>query len=119
MMELVQGMVVTIAEDVFDSLIVKRYDGQEIDLTPPWRRITYREIVEERLGKDWFRLSTGGRRMHASQMGVELPGDAADYEITNAIFGETNETTLIQPALITPLPAGLGRLAQPDKQDTS
>ena len=47
MMELIQGMVVTIAEDVFDALSVKRYDGQEIDLTPPWRRISYREIVED------------------------------------------------------------------------
>jgi lysyl-tRNA synthetase, class II len=119
MMELIQGMVVTIAENVFDSLLVKRYDGQEIDLTPPWRRITYREIVEERLGKEWFGLSPGDRRMHASQMGVELPGDAPDYEVTNAIFEKTIEGTLIQPTFVTHLPAELVVLAKPNQQDGS
>jgi len=119
MMELIQGMVVTIAEDVFDALTVKRYDGQEIDLTPPWRRISYREIVEERLGKEWFSLSPGDRKMRASQMGVELPGDAPDYEVTNAIFEKTIEATLIQPTFITHLPAELVVLAKPNKQDAS
>ena len=73
MMELAQGMIVTIAENVFDSLVVKRHDGQEIDLTPPWHRVTYREIVEERIGNEWFALSPGDRKMRAAQMGVEFP----------------------------------------------
>ncbi len=119
MMELAQGMIVTVAENVFDELVVKRYDGQEIDLTPPWRRITYRELVEERLGKDWFKQSAGERRMHAAQMGIELPPNAPDYEVTNAIFEKTIEPTLIQPTLVTHLPAELVVLAKPNKQDPS
>jgi lysyl-tRNA synthetase class 2 len=117
MMDLVQGMVVTIAENVFDALTVKRFDGQEIDLTPPWRRISYREIIEERLGKEWFTQSPGDRKMHAAQMGVEFPPDAPDYEVTNAIFEKTIEPTLIQPTFITHLPAELVVLARPNKQD--
>src|SRR5204863_2376682 len=53
------------------------------------------------------------------QMGVELPGDAPDYEITNAIFEKTIEATLIQPTFITHLPAELVVLAKPNKQDAS
>ncbi len=117
MMELIQGMVVTIAEHVFDALTVKRYDGQEIDLTPPWRRVTYREIVEERIGKEWFTLSPGERRVRASQMALDLPPNAPDYEVTNAIFEKTIEPTLIQPTFITHLPAELVVLAKPNKED--
>ncbi len=119
MMELIQGMVVTIAENVFDALTVKRSDGQEIDLTPPWRRATYREIVEERLGTEWFALSPGERRVRASQMAVDLPPNAPDYEVTNAIFEKTIEPTLIQPTFITHLPAELVVLAKPNKEDAS
>jgi lysyl-tRNA synthetase class 2 len=117
MMELLQGMVVAVAENVFDSLIIKRHDGQEIDLTPPWRRITYRKIVEERLGKDWFQVSAGERQTRAEQMSVEFPPDAPDYEVTNAVFEKTIEPTLMNPTFVTHLPAELVVLAKPNRQD--
>jgi lysyl-tRNA synthetase class 2 len=119
MMELVQGLVTSVAENVFDSLIVKRYDGQEIDLTPPWQCVTYRELIEERLGKDWFAISAEDRKMRAGQMGVEFPPDAPDYEVTNAIFEKTIEPTLINPAFVTHLPAELVVLAKLNKEDPS
>ncbi|MEI8064198.1 MAG: lysine--tRNA ligase [Verrucomicrobiota bacterium] len=119
MMELVQGLVVTIAEDVFDSLIIKRYDDQEIDLTPPWRRVTYREIVEERHGKDWFAVTPAERKQRAIKLGVEFPSDAPDYEVTNAVFEKTIEPTLINPTFVTHLPAELVVLAKPNRQDPS
>jgi lysyl-tRNA synthetase, class II len=119
MMELIEGMIATIAEDVFDSLIVKRPDGQEIDLTPPWRVVTYRELIEERLGKDWFKISPGDRLMQAMQMGVEIAQNAPDFEVTNAIFEKTIEGTLVQPTFVTHLPAELVVLAKPNKTNPS
>ena len=119
MMELVQGLVVSIAEGVFDALLVRRYDGQEIDLTPPWRRITYREIIEERLGNDWFTITPAERKVRAINMGVEFPADAPDYEVTNAVFEKTIEPTLINPTFVTHLPAELVVLAKPNQRDPS
>ena len=119
MMELVQGLVVTIAEDVFDTTIIKRYDNQEIDLTPPWRRVTYREIIEERHGKDWFAVSPAERKQRAVKLGVEFPPDAPDYEVTNAVFEKTIEPTLINPTFVTHLPSELVVLAKPNRQDPS
>jgi len=119
MMELVQGLVVTIAEDVFDTTIIKRYDDQEIDLTPPWRRVTYREIIEERHGKDWFAVSPAEHKQRAVKLGVEFPPDAPDYEVTNAVFEKTIEPTLINPTFVTHLPSELVVLAKPNRQDPS
>jgi lysyl-tRNA synthetase class 2 len=119
MMELAQGLITTVADEVFDSLIVKRYDDQEIDLTPPWRRITYRELIEERLGKEWFKLAPEERKLRATQMGVEIQHDTPDYEVTNAIFEKTVEPTLINPTFVTHLPAELVVLARPNRQDPS
>ena len=46
MMDLTQGLIVSVAESIADSLLIKRQDGHEIDLTPPWRRVTYNDMIE-------------------------------------------------------------------------
>jgi lysyl-tRNA synthetase, class II len=119
MMDLTQGMVVSVAENVLDSLLIKRHDGQEIDLTPPWRRVTYRELIEERIGKEWFTLTPEDRKAQALNMGVDFPADAPDYEVTNAIFEKMIEPTLMNPTFVTHLPAELVVLAKPNKEDPS
>jgi len=119
MMELVQGLITSVADNVLDSLVVKRYDGQTIDLTPPWRRVTYREIVEERLGADWFKISPAERKARAPQWSVEIEPDTPDYEVTNAIFEKTIEPTLMNPTFVTHLPSELVVLAKPNPQDAS
>ncbi len=120
MMELVQGMITNVAENALDTLIVRRYDGEEIDLSPPWNRVTYRELVEDRLGKDWFAITAPERLGRAtSQWGVEIPAHTPDYEVTNAVFEKTIEPTLLNPTFITHLPAELVVLAKPNRQDPS
>ena len=119
MMDLAQGLIISVAESIADSLLIKRYDGQEIDLTPPWRRVTYRALVEERLGKEWFTLTPEDRKARAITMGIEIPPSAPDYEVTNAIFEKTIEPSLMNPTFVTHLPAELVVLAKPNKQDPS
>jgi lysyl-tRNA synthetase, class II len=119
MMGLVEGLITTVAENVFDSLVVKRYDGQEIDLTPPWRVVKYQTLLEERLGPDWFQISPGERKMRATQMGVEFPPDAPDYEVSNAVYEKSIEPTLLNPTFVTHLPTEIVVLAKPNKQDGS
>jgi lysyl-tRNA synthetase class 2 len=115
MMKLVEDLITTVAKNVFGSLKIKHPDGKEIDLSPPWKRISYREIVEERLGNDWFSLTSEQRRAKAAEMKVELPPNAPDFEVTNAIFEKTIEPTLIQPTFVTHLPQELILLAKPSK----
>ncbi len=117
MMELVQGMITTVAEHVLDSLVIKRYDGEEINLTPPWRRVRYETLVAERVGADWFQISAAERRARAQNMGVEFAADAPDYEVTNAVFEKTIEPTLLHPTFVTHLPAELVVLAKPNRQN--
>ena len=117
MMDLLQGMVVSVAETVLDTLVVRRYDGHEIDLRPPWKRIAYKDLLEERLGKDWFAISPEERKMRATQMGVEFPPDAPDYEVSNAVYEKAIEPTLLNPTFVTHLPTEIVVLAKQNKQD--
>jgi lysyl-tRNA synthetase class 2 len=81
--------------------------------------VTYNDLIEERIGKDWFTLAPEERRSRAANMGVEFPPNAPDYEVTNAIFEKTIEPTLMNPTFVTHLPAELVVLAKPNKLDPS
>src|SRR4029077_13306219 len=55
MMELVQGLVCHASENVLDTLFIEHKDVEghvirTIDLTPPWRRVKYKELVREKAG---------------------------------------------------------------------
>src|SRR5215471_5977461 len=70
MMELVQSMVCQVAQKVLGTLVIEHKDtaGQvtkTINLTPPWRRIKYKDIIRERGGPDWFEISPAVRRERA------------------------------------------------------
>src|SRR5437763_580023 len=61
MMELVETMICRVAQKVLGTLIIEHKDvegkvSKTINLTPPWRRIKYKDLVLERAGADWFEL---------------------------------------------------------------
>jgi lysyl-tRNA synthetase class 2 len=83
MMELVQSMVCHVAEKVFGTLRVEHKDAggsirRTIDLTPPWRRATYKDLVRERVREDWFDLSLEQRLVYAENvLEIEVAGRPA------------------------------------------
>jgi lysyl-tRNA synthetase class 2 len=122
MMELVESLVTTVAQNVFGTLIIHHGGStaapasKTIDLTRPWRRVTYREIVQQHHGQDWFSISPEQRRERASKLlGCDLPGHLPDYQVTYQVFEKTIEPTLIQPTFVTHLPQELVLLAKPSR----
>ncbi len=106
MMELVQSMVCHVAQTVLGTLRIEHKDAagkvtRTIDLTPPWRRIRYKDIVRERAGADWFAISPGERRDRAVRLGAEIGGNYEDFEVTQAVFEKWIEPTLIDPVFVT------------------
>jgi len=85
MMDLAQGLVVSIAETIADSLLIRRADGQEIDLTPPWRRIPYRELGRRANRQEWFKLTPETAGPRRSRWAWTVTANTPDYEVTNSI----------------------------------
>jgi lysyl-tRNA synthetase class II len=88
-----------------------------IDLTPPWRRVKYKDLVREKAGADWFDISPAERRQRAHDLGAEITKDYADFEVTGAVFEKLIEPTLIQPTFVTHLPKELVPLAKLSPDD--
>jgi lysyl-tRNA synthetase class 2 len=122
MMELVQGLICHVAENVLDTLIIEHKDAEgrvirTIDLTPPWPRVRYKELVRERAGADWFDVSPAERRRRAVELGAEIGKDYEDFEVTQAVFEKLIEPTLINPVFVTHAPKELIPLAKLSPED--
>jgi lysyl-tRNA synthetase class 2 len=125
MMELVQGLVCHVAENVLDTLVIEHMDAEDrvtktIDLTPPWPRVKYKDLVRERAGADWFERSPAERRQRAAKLGAEIAPAYEDFEVTQAVFEKLIEPTLINPIFVTHAPKELIPLAKlaPDDPTT-
>jgi len=106
MMELVESMVCHVAKTVLGTLKIEHKDAEgkvirTIDLTPPWRRIKYKDIIREHAGADWFAISPQERRGRAIKLGAEIGDAYADFEVTQAVFEKLIEPILIQPTFVT------------------
>ena len=117
MMELMESMVVHIAQKLLGTLKVRAANGHDIDLTPPWRVATYNSLVEEKMGADWFQKDVDTQRKEAEALGVFIPENANSDVITHEIYDKCIEDTLIQPTFVTRLPAFLVPLAKRCEDD--
>ncbi len=122
MMELVQGLVCHVAENVIDTLFIEHKDAEgkvvkTINLTPPWQCVKYKDLVREKAGADWFDISAKERRQRAHDLGAEIGKDYEDFEVTGAVFEKLIEPTLIQPTFVTHLPKELVPLAKLSPDD--
>jgi lysyl-tRNA synthetase class 2 len=47
-----------------------------INLTPPWRRVKYKDLICQMFQKDWFEISRGKRLERAIDIGIDFKGAA-------------------------------------------
>ena len=117
MMDLIEEMVTTIAMNLFGTLEIRHPGGKVINLTRPWRRAPYRDLICERAGNDWFELSREQKAVKAREMGLTIPEEMEERDITHEIYEKLIEQTLIQPTFVTRLPAYLVPLAKACEDD--
>ena len=118
-MELMEDMLTTIAQKLFGTLQFQ-HGERTVDLSRPWRRVTYHDLIRERLGQDWFELSLEQQRTKARELGVTKGIDEMDaVHLTHEIYDKTIEDTLVNPTFVTRLPAYLVPLAKRCEDDPS
>jgi lysyl-tRNA synthetase class 2 len=124
MMETVESVIRHVAQSVLGTLLIEHRNPQgevykTIDLSQ-WRRVRYKDLVREKAGEDWFRITPEERRRRAVEE-LKLGGDIAaayeDFEVTGAVFEKLVEPTLIQPTFVTHLPRQLVPLAKLSPDD--
>lgn len=112
-----EQMVAHVAQEVTGSPVI-HYQGHEIDLTPPWRRVTLRDIALEVTGIDYLQYPTAealAAAMRAKGLPTK-PGVTWGYLIDKGLLG-TVEPTLIQPTIVMDYPRDISPLAKTKPDD--
>ncbi len=111
MMELVEEMLFTINTAVNNSATAV-VGGEEIDFTPPFKRLSMFDSIREHTGEDLRGKDEAGLRDAAKRLGVHLDDSDGPGKIIDEIFSERVEDKLIQPTFITDYPLELSPLAK-------
>jgi lysyl-tRNA synthetase class 2 len=116
-MSFCERMISTVAEEVLGSPKIT-YQGHEIDLSPPWRRVTLREIAAEITGIDYVQYPTATELAEAMKTkGLPVKEGATwGYLIDKGLLGEV-EPTLIQPTFVMDYPRDISPLAKTKPDD--
>ncbi len=116
MMELVEELVSTAAREVNGSA---RWNvgTNEIDFTPPWKRMTMFEAIREYTGRDLRGKTEKDLRAAARDLHLEIDPGAGPGSIIDEIFSEKVEPSLIQPTFITDYPLEMSPLAKKHRSE--
>lgn len=112
MMALTEDMVSYIAEAVLGTRVIV-YQGKEVDLSPPWRRVTMVDAVKEWTGVDFRAIDTDEQaRNVCCDLGIELQGSESKWKCLNEIYDVKADENLIQPTFVTHHPVEVSPLAK-------
>ena len=112
MMDLTEEVVVKTALKVLGTTKIT-YEGVEIELASPWKRIRMIDAVKEYSGKDFTNVTDlEEARAIAKELNVAIEPTFGIGKIINACFEEYVEDKLIQPTFITGHPKEISPLAK-------
>ncbi len=113
MMDLTEQLIASVAEQICGGTRIT-YQGTEVDLTPPWRRATMHELVQEATGLDFNAFADRAAAAEAMEAaGLEVPEKADSVgRLLNEAFEQRVEAELIQPTFVTDYPVEISPLAR-------
>jgi lysyl-tRNA synthetase class 2 len=118
MMTLVEEVVPEVARAVTGDTKIT-YQGREVDLTPPFRRMTMAELVSDRLGLT-VDLDTdrAGLAARASELGIEVEVAWSPARLISEIYEEAVEPEIWEPTFVTHQPVEVSPLARRNPDDS-
>jgi lysyl-tRNA synthetase class 2 len=107
-MDLIEEVVSSAAMELCGTMRLQRHD-KAFDLTPPWRRVTVRELVREETGVD---VMSADRGELATLLGVARHLNTDWPELVAAIYSKLVEPNIVQPTFVIDFPGELFPLAK-------
>ncbi len=113
-MVMVEAMISTVAQEVRGSMQIP-YGEDIIDLTPPWKRVSFREELHRRSGLDVDLYSDDASLVKAAlERGVEIDVGARESRgrVLDKLLSTYVEPHLVQPTFILDYPEVMSPLAK-------
>ncbi len=117
MMELVENMSAQAVEAAVGSLKTE-WQGKPLDWTPPWRRMSMAESIQEATGMDILQCGEAELKAELDQRGVEIPAHVNSWGLlAMELFEAAVERHLFQPTIVYDYPLETSPLAKKKRGD--
>lgn len=116
-MDLTERLLAYVAEQVHGTTTIT-FQGHEIDLAPPWKRITLRDAILERTGIDYTAYPNAESLAAVMREKGKNPSpDSTWGKLVDSLLGTDVEPYLIQPTFIIDYPRDISPLAKMKPDD--
>mgnify|MGYP002672534199 FL=1 len=115
MMDIAEALIRNAANEVCDGNLHITFNGTDIDLESPFRRLTMIEAVREFSGVDFAEFMSDDEKAVAiaKEKNIEIaPGKATWGDVLNSFFEEFVEENLVQPTFIMDYPVEVSPLTK-------
>ena len=117
MADMVEELVCHLAEKFCGGLQIDHKDTEgnvlyTIDLSRPWKRASYKELICGVAGDNWFDLTPEQRRARAEEIGVEIGDDLKDVDVSQQVYEKLVEEKMMNPCFVTHVAKDLVPLAK-------
>jgi len=125
MADLVEDLICHLAQKFCGGLVIEHKDEEgnvtrTIDLTRPWKRAPFRDLVRAAAGDDWFELDKAAKVERAQSLGLqEVEAREEHYELDQKVFEKLVEEKSFNPVFVTHVPKELVPLAKQNAADPS
>lgn len=117
MMRLVEETFAYAAQEVLGTTKIA-YQGNEIDLSPPWQRVTMSQAILQDTGIDIEEVdSFSALKKAIAEKGLEVTPKESWGKLVEELFKEYVEPTLIQPTIVLDYPKEISPLAKEKPRD--
>ncbi len=119
LMDMTEELFASVAMKIFGGLKFQ-YQGMDIDLTPPWPRISVKESILRHHDIDPDVLEDQEKAYaYACKLGLEVRKTEPLGKLVTAIFEEVVEKELVQPTFVTLYPVEVSPLSRRNEKDPS
>jgi lysyl-tRNA synthetase, class II len=117
MMELTEAIVVAAVTEATGTTII-RVGEREIDLQPPWRRVTMTDLIREHAGFEMHpEMPLADARKIADDRGIPWLDVWGAGKIMSEVYDESSEAALIEPTFVIDHPREISPLARAHRDD--
>ena len=116
-MRMVEEMAHAVAQEVLGASLVE-FDGDRIDLTPPWPRLSLRDEIRKHTGIDFLEhRDVESLRTEMQTAGVDVSQQASWGALLDKLISSKVEPNLIQPSFLVDYPVEMSPLAKKKRDD--
>ena len=117
MMQMTEALLSSLVKEIHGKPSLT-YQGTEIDFTPPWKKVRFKDALVEYGGVDPVLLQDPSQAVDkAKRLGLDLKKGTSHGRVLAELFDELVEPRLVQPTFITHYPTDISPLSRRNEED--